>query len=162
MCIRDRYKSADKPPEFNVRSLRPGVADAALAEELATYFNAVSSEFNALEPDEIPVTHDVELPRLEVWQVAGRIKHFKKPKSMVSGDIFPQLMTLFADQLAVPLADIYNSISATFVWPIIWKTEFVTVIPKTSILQTFGDLRNISCTMLASNCLLYTSPSPRD
>ena len=33
-----RYKSADKPPEFDVRSLRPGIGDAALAEELSRVF----------------------------------------------------------------------------------------------------------------------------
>ena len=69
---------------------------------------------------------------------------------MVSGDIFPQLMTLFADQLAIPLTNIYNTISTSAIWPVIWKKEFVTVIPKVSVPQSFGDLRNISCTMLAS------------
>ena len=69
---------------------------------------------------------------------------------MVDGDIFPQLVTLFADQLAIPLTSIYNSITASSIWPVIWKKEFVTVIPKTSIPRSFADLRNISCTMLAS------------
>ena len=59
-------------------------------------------------------------------------------------------MDVFADQLAVPLTNIYNSISSTFIWPFIWKKEFVTVIPKTSFPAGFSDLRNISCTMLAS------------
>ena len=63
----------------------PGSSDSKVAEELAAYFNAVSSEFDPLEPDQIPTTHDVTLPVLEVWQVAGRLKHFKKPKSMVDG-----------------------------------------------------------------------------
>ena len=62
-------------------------------------------------------------------------------------------MTLLADQLEVPLTDIYNTISATFIWPILWKKEFVTVIPKTSIPQSFGDLRNISCMMLAGKVI---------
>ena len=70
---------------------------------------------------------------------------------MVEGGIFPKLMTLFSDQLAVPLTDVYNSITRTFVWPLVWKKEFVTVIPKVSVPQGLSDLRNISCTMLASN-----------
>ena len=86
-----------------------------------------------LEPDDIPATFSEALPALEVWQVAGRIKHFKKPKSMVSGDVFPALMTLFADFFAVPLTDIYNAISFSFIWPVLWKKEHVTVIPKTSV-----------------------------
>ena len=44
-----RYKSADKPEEFDVRSLFPGISsDGAIAEELASYFNAVSQEFQPL------------------------------------------------------------------------------------------------------------------
>ena len=69
---------------------------------------------------------------------------------MVTGDIFPELMTIYCDFLAIPLCSIYNEISETKVWPILWKMEFVTVIPKCTHPSGFGDLRNISCTMLAS------------
>ena len=128
----------------------PGSTDLQVAEGLADNFNAVSSEFQPLEPEDIPATHDVALPRLEVWQVAGRLKHFRKPKSMVAGDIFPKLVTIISDQLAVPLTNIYNEITSSFIWPALWKKEYVTVIPKKSIPQTFADLRNISCTLLIS------------
>ena len=55
-----------------------------------------------------------------------------------------------ADFFAMPLSSIYNEISRTKVWPLIWKEEFVTVIPKIACPATVNDLRNISCTMLAS------------
>ena len=38
----------------------------------------------------------------------------------------------------------------TRVWPLIWKQEFVTSIPKKKIPESINDLRNISCTMLPS------------
>ena len=114
-----------------------------------------------------------------------RIKNIKKPKSKIKGDIFPSLMTEYADLLAQPLSDIYNRITETFIWPNIWKVEIVTVIPKCANPESFDQLRNISCTLLTSKiyesfllswireeitlrnnqyggCLLYTSPSPRD
>ena len=59
-------------------------------------------------------------------------------------------MHKFATLLAIPLTDIYNEITKTAVWPKIWKQEFVTVIPKCWTPTELGDLRNISCTMLAS------------
>ena len=34
-----RYQSADKPAEFDIRSLCPGETDAQVAEKLAEYFN---------------------------------------------------------------------------------------------------------------------------
>ena len=91
---------------------------------------------------------------------------------MVSGDLFPSLVTKFSDFLAVPLTSIYNEVTRTMIWPLSWKKESVTVIPKTKIPTEIGHLRNISCTLLVSKiyesfvlgwaCLLYTSPSPRD
>ena len=103
-----------------------------------------------MEPEDIPRTHHRALPVLEPYQVEGRIRAFKKPKSMVKGDIFPVLFDKYATLLAIPLTDIYNAITSAHVWPTIWKQEFVTVIPKCRNPEGLGDLRNISCTMLAS------------
>ena len=72
---------------------------------------------------------------------------------MVAGDLFPCLVTRLADFLAVPLCSIFNSIKNTAIWPIIWKKEHVTVIPKCRIPQSLNDLRNISCTLLISKIM---------
>ena len=133
----------------------PGLPNKEVAEKLAAHFNAISDEFSPLEASQIPVTKGRALPMLAPHKVAGRIRAFKKLKSMVKGDIFPQLVTKFGDLLAIPLSDIFNSITVTRVWPFIWKQEFVTVIPKKTIPETINDLRNISCTMLPSK--LYES-----
>ena len=84
------------------------------------------------------------MPTLRVHEVAARIRKFRKPKSMVPGDVFPQLVTQFSDIFAIPLVDIYNAITRTGVWPTQWKKEFVTVIPKGTEPETLNDLRNIS------------------
>ena len=145
------FSKAEKPKLFDVRDLMAqGQTDEQIAEDLATYFNHISDEFDPLTPEEIPCTKDKELPVLHEYEVAGRVRKFKKPRSTVPGDIFPQLVTRFADFLAVPLADIYNCITATRRWPKCWKREFVTVIPKKSAPESLSDLRNISCTLLAS------------
>ena len=144
------FQSRERPKPFDVRSLFPGKSDTEVADSLASFFNRISREFDPLEPSDIPRTHDRRLPVLEPYQVEGRIRAFRKPKSMVKVDIFPSLMTKFAGLLAVPLTDIFNSITATQVWPLIWKREFVTVIPKCRTPSSLGDLRNISCTMLPS------------
>ena len=144
------FSTVDKPEIFNIRTLRPGVEDADIAEELAVYFNSVSQEFQPLQASEIPSTRSERLPVLEKHEVAKRILKFRKPKSMVRGDIFPSLMTLFSDFFAIPLTSIFNEIASTFTWPDSWKEESVTVIPKKTRPESFGDLRNISCTKLAS------------
>ena len=90
---------------------------------MAGHFNAISSEFEPLEPHQIPRTKPRRLPMLEPFEVAGRIRDFKKPKSIVAGDIFPALFTRFGDFLAVPLASIFNAITVSRVWPRVWKQE---------------------------------------
>lgn len=69
---------------------------------------------------------------------------------MVLGDVFPSILAVVAPLLATPLADIYNTVSNTLTWPELWKTEYVTVIPKTAHPSTLNDVRNISCTMMFS------------
>ena len=144
------YNSKERPPQFDVRSLFPGKQDIEVAESLADHFNGISQEFNGLDPASIPSTFSAQVPVLTVGQVAARLRKFKKPKSMVKHDIFPSLVSDAADYLACPLADIYNTISHTHAWPMLWKQEFVTPIPKKSLPSSVNDLRNISCTALFS------------
>ena len=127
--------------------------DGEVAEELAVYFNRISEEFYPLTTDQIPTTHHRALPLLRPYQVSSRIRHFRKPKSMVEGDVFPAVLTKFSDFFAVPLSDIYSKVAASGVWPETWKTEYVTIIPKTSSPESFGNLRNISCTLLVSKIM---------
>ena len=95
-------------------------------------------------------TYSAAVPTLTVAEVSTRLRRFKKPKSMVPHDIFPSLVAPAADYLARPLAHIYNTISRTATWPLLWKQEFVTPIPKKSLPADLNDLRNISCTALFS------------
>ena len=117
---------------------------------MAAFFNRISNEFDPLVDEHIPASKPRVLSKLERHEVSTRLCKFRKPKSMVKGDLFPQLMTIFSDFLAIPLTDIYNEISVSYTWSSVWKQEFVTIIPKKASLAGLNDLRNISCTMLAS------------
>ena len=96
------FSKLEKPKQFDVRELLPDKTDEQVAEELAVYFNRISLEFNPLQESDIPETFETGLPRLRTYEVASRIRRFRKPKSMVPGDIFPQLVTKFSDFLAIP------------------------------------------------------------
>ena len=144
------FNKLEKPPIFEVRSLLPDKSDNDVAEELAEFFIRVSREFDPLTQDQIPTTYLVGLPILRKYEVASRIRRFRKPESRVPGDIFPDLVTELADILAIPLTSIYNEITRTRTWPKCLKKEYVTVIMKNSSPQSLNDLGNISCTMLAS------------
>ena len=144
------YQSKEKPQNFDVRSLFPGQDDQSVADRLADHFNSVSQEFTGLDKDLVPDPGGPPLPPLTLDEVAKMLRSFRKPKSMVKGDVFPCLVSPLADCLAEPLTNIYNCMSETQEWPSTWKREYVTAIPKAPHPESPNDLRNISCTQLFS------------
>ena len=115
------FSRFEKPAVFDVRSLFPGSTDKQAAEKLADYFNEVSREFEPLEPHDIPCSKPSGGATLERFEVAARLKKMRKLKSMVPGDVFPQLVTMYSDFFAIPLTSIYNEILSTYVWRTCWK-----------------------------------------
>ena len=144
------YKAYDKPKEFNVRDLRPGVPDQEVADEVAGYFNRISQEFEPLRPNEIPSTYYRHIPLITPEKVELMLKKCRKTGSMVRGDVFPKLLVPCSAALSIPLTDIYNCMLNTYEWPDMWKREYVTTIPKKKLPSDFSDLRNISCTLMVS------------
>lgn len=79
------FNTFEKPLTFDVRELLPNKTDGQAAEELATFFNKVSREFDPFHSSHIPRTWNEELPLLQCHEVSTRIRKFRKPKSMVRG-----------------------------------------------------------------------------
>ena len=65
-----KYKSWDKPPVFDVRTLCPGETEAQVAERLPKYFNSISGVSALKKPNQIPTTYAKKLPLLEPFQYA--------------------------------------------------------------------------------------------
>lgn len=154
-AIKD-LKGGERPPPWDVRDINPDLDDQQTAECLADYLNSISSEFQPLHAEDIPLSYDKQYDFLQPHEVSKRLKESKKPKSMVVGDLFPQLVTEFSDLIAIPLTKIYNLIMWQYHWPEQWKLETVTVIPKGSAASSYEECRNLSCTPLFSKiCELY-------
>ena len=58
-----------------------------------------------------------------------------------------------ADILAIPLHHIFTRVYQTLVWPELWKSETVNIIPKNAAPSDLTQLRNLSCTPLFSKLL---------
>ena len=127
-----------------------GVGDSDIAEKLADHFNGISCEFDGLDPATIPRTYSAPAQILTREVVASRLVKIRKPKSMIKHDIFPSLVNDCAFSLAGPLTHIFNTITTSSTWPMKWKEEYVTPIPKKAVPENMNDLRNISCTALFS------------
>ena len=139
----------EAPKVWELKVLYPEKTDQEIAETLAEYFNRISQEFEPLEPAGNYEKRDPP----EMFQIAARLKSFKKPSSRVAGDIPAGLVNQVADILAIPLHYIYSCVYESLEWPKLWKAETVSVIPKTSAPSDPSQLRNLSCTPLFSKVL---------
>ena len=105
-------QSIDKKPNFDVKTLcAEGASDFQAANECAEFFGAISDEFTPLDISRLPSTYSVRLPYIDHTEVARRLRVMRKPRSMVPGDIFPQLVSNYSTALSLQLADIFNAIT---------------------------------------------------
>ena len=143
-------KNKNPIPKWTPSELFPGETDLQVAERCAVFFNSISSEFEQIEPPRPP---ENKLQPPLVYEVSGRLKSIRKPRSQVPGDLDPRVVNHVADILAIPLQKIYAEVFRTCCWPERWKRETVTIIPKTTSPLTLGETRNLSCTPLFSKLL---------
>ena len=147
------FLSAEEVQKWDVRSIFPNRSDLEVAEDLADFFNGISSEYEPLDLAGIPTIYDEPLPQLTVGEVGERLRRSKKTASLVEGDIFPCLFGQFSDKFAPVVADIFNTTVRDSEWATLWKTEYVTVIPKVPSPSEVSECRNISCTNFLSKVL---------
>ena len=67
------YKTYERPKSFNVSDLRPNSSDIEVADEVAQFFNSISSEFEPLQEGDIPSTYHRDIPKLTESQVADMV-----------------------------------------------------------------------------------------
>ena len=123
------------------------LSDDKQAEEIADKFARVSQEYEPLKKEdiEIPKFETKSVPKFSPKDVQKHLEEIKTKKSVPPGDIPPQLIKMFAEQLSVPLCEILNSSVVQGKWSKLWKCEMVTPVPKVYPPKTPEDLRNISC-----------------
>ena len=85
--------------------------------------------------------------------MALKLRHMKKPKSVVAGDIDQRLVNKYADIIAIPVHTVFKKVYRSQEWPQLWASETVTLIPKSANPSDFSEIRNISCMPLFSKCL---------
>ena len=148
-CVR-AIISDEKTKTWSPRCMYPELSAQQVAEKCAEFFNGISSEYQPLSQHDIPRTFDSEELVVTTDMVEEQIKHGKKPKSRVSGDVFVNCIVQGLPILLKPITHIYNNIVQTGQWPKAWKVEHVTVIPKGTNPETPAMCRNISCTNFLS------------
>ena len=144
----------EKKKAWTPKNMYPKLPPQIVAEKCAEFFNSISSEYEPLKEEDIPSTFESNntlniTPKL----VENEIRKGKKPKSRVPGDIFIGTLVKNLSTLAPIIATIYSRIVDTGIWPKLWLTEYVTIIPKGNSPDEPSKCRNISCTNFLSKVL---------
>ena len=84
-------------------------------------------------------------PVLEDWQVYMKLKGCKKPTSTIPGDLPIKLIKELSPELSKPVAQIFNKITQSGIYPRQWVVEYQIFIPKgllllKMILETLQEL----------------------
>ena len=145
--------SDEKTKHWTPRDMFPDLSAQQVADKCADYFNGISAQYEPLDLNKIPLTHESAPLRVTAQQVQSEVTKGKKPKARVPGDIFIDVLVKNIKLLAPIIAKIYNRIIETAEWPKAWLTEHVTVIPKGNIPEDPSGCRNISCTNFLSKVL---------
>ena len=149
-----RLKCREAPPVFSPCDLFPGVPESEVAERTADFFTGIADKFT---PISGPLTTGEKHsePRITKQMVEKRLRECRKPKGLLRGDVWPDILTDCAADFAAPLTHIFNASIEQRVWPSSWRLETVSVIPKKQHPATLSDTRNISCTPVFSKVLEF-------
>ena len=127
-----------------------GLSDKECAEAVAQSFASVSQEYSPLNRSELPSFLPAGRPEeVTVFQVINSIKKLGKTKSTLPIDIPDRLRVECAVDLAEPLTDIFNSCLRAGSFPVMWRREWCTPVPKPKDggdLKTCDDVRKVAST----------------
>ena len=146
-----RLASAASSQPWTVTDLYVGLRPGEICREVLDFYSGISAAKAPPLPD-IPRVPG-GLGHFSLERTAKILKESKKTDSAVAGDPLPHLIRGYPVEFAVPVMEIFNKINATGRWPLAWKTEYLTVIPKVPNPSGLHECRNISCTAALSKIL---------
>ena len=146
-----KLAAASPAKPWKVTDMFVGMGPREVCDEVLGFFGSLARTDTGGLPH-IPRV-DGGLGHFSKERTAELLRASKKTDSRVEGDPLPHLVRSFADSFAAPVARIFNVINQTGRWPSSWKTEHLTIIPKTPNPADLSECRNISCTSVFSKVL---------
>ena len=143
-------------PPFSACDLFPGDSEERVAEKTADFFAGIGSDFEPLKEEDAAVPEQTNaFITVSESDITNRLRKCKKPRGMLRGDIWPDMVTEAAPFLARPLTAVINACLQQICWPKVWKLETVSVIPKKDHPSNLGETRNISCALVFAKLLEF-------
>ena len=133
-------------PDWKVQDLFNGRPPEEICREVLEFYGGISGNCMAPLPDIARVSGGIGPFTNE--GTAELLANCKKTDSRVDGNPLAHLVRRFPRAFAEPVAAIFNQIDQSGRWPTKWKTEHLTIIPKTPNPSGLQECRNISCTSI--------------
>jgi hypothetical protein len=122
------------------------LTDKQQAEKIADKFSQTRQEYEKLKKEDvtIPPFKASEIPVISQSHVKNVIRSMNNKPGQAHEELPPKLMKRFAAELAIPLTDLINTCIKRGEWPIGWKIEITTPIPKEFPPRNISELRPIA------------------
>ena len=146
-----KMSTAAPTPQWSVTDLFPGQDPDSVGREVLEFYGNISHRLAEPMP-ELETGHG-GLEEFTAEKTIELLRQMKKTESRVEGDPLPHLARKFPEAFAEPVAAIFNEINRSGSWPVSWKTEHLTIIPKVPNPGSLSECRNISCTSAFSKVL---------
>ena len=132
--------------EIKVEEL-DGLDNKTCAEVIAQSFASVSNEYSPINLDALPCYRPTQKPpQVEEHIVYEKINKLKSTKSTFKIDLPNKVRKEFSVDLTPPLTDIINTGLMEGTYPLLWKYEYISPVPKVTHPKILKDLRKISST----------------
>ena len=137
-----------KQEEIYIEEL-DGMDKVEQAEKIANDFSKVSNEYSKIDMSALKI--NIENPPKPVPSVSSArlyeiLREIKTNKSTIRNDIPAKIIKEFADEISTPLSFLINNIIKDGKYPVLYKMERVTPVPKEFPPKTTKQLRKISGT----------------
>ena len=122
------------------------LTDSEQAKKIAKHFATPRNRYSALQECDIDIpAFDINsIPQFSYEKVKSLLDSLDPKKSVPPGDIPTKILKKFASELAIPVTNVINSSMTQGLWPDIFKTEFITPVPKNFPPKKLNNLRSIS------------------
>ena len=117
-------------------------------EVIADHYARVSNQYEPVKDDHfgeyLQEHRNKKPPNVGPYRVFRTLKKMNRNAATVPGDLPMKIISIFADELTLPLCHLINSCIRVGQYPRIWKTEIVTPVPKVHPPEKLDHLRKIS------------------
>ena len=138
----DNQADIDTVEELN------GLEEDEQVEVIADHYAAVSNLYEPVHnvdfKDYLEEHSSKKPPNIKPYKVMKVIKKMNRNSATVPGDLPMKLISLFSDDLALPLSHLINCCFQAGQYPVLWKNEIVSPVPKVFPPEKLDHLRRIS------------------